>query len=403
MLQELVMPKLGLTMTEGVLAEWRVRPGQPFKAGDVLAVVETDKIASDIEAVSDGVLIETTIPEGETVPVGTPIARWSANGSDGASQPTEMAVAAAPASLAPTAITPPAPDDEPRRILATPLARRRARELGVALANVTGTGPRGRIKLANVEAAALAPRIAVPEPPRACATPPTGERSKPGTLQATMARRLTAAKRDVPHFYLAAEAEVSELLALRERLNADTEAGAPRVSMTHLVLAAVGRALIAMPEMDRVWDDGDIVTLGRGDIGLAVNTSRGLLAPVLRGAAHLTLDRLATAATGLTGRARNGQLGEEDYQGGAISVSNAGMHNVTYMSSIIPPGQSSILGVGSVRSVFRPDDNGAPVLKRELGLVLSADHRLFDGVTALAFLNRIIAGLERPLRLLRGV
>ncbi|WP_035681234.1 2-oxo acid dehydrogenase subunit E2, partial [Azospirillum brasilense] len=114
------------------------------------------------------------------------------------------------------------------------------------------------------------------------------------------------------------------------------------------------------------------------------------------------LDRLAAEAASLTRRARDGRLTEEDFQGGAVTVSNAGMHNVTYMTSIISPGQSSILGVGSVRSVFRPDEAGAPVLKRELGLVLSADHRLFDGVTALAFLNRIIAGLERPLRLLRA-
>lgn len=123
---------------------------------------------------------------------------------------------------------------------------------------------------------------------------------------------------------------------------------------------------------------------------------------MLRGGAHLPLDQLAREAAALTERARNGRLTGEDLQGGAITVSNAGMHNVTFMSSIINPGQSSILGVGSVRSVFRPDESGAPVLKRELGLVLSADHRLFDGVAALAFLNRIIAGLERPLRLLRA-
>lgn len=396
MVRELVMPKLGLTMTEGVLAEWRVQPGQPFRSGDVLVVVETDKIASEVEAESDGVLIETTIPAGETVAVGTPIARWSSNG--GSAEGVDGAPAPAPA---------PARGNGDR-ILATPLARRRARDLGVDLAAVTGSGPRGRIKMADVAAAAQRSAAAAQPPPVPAATvsAPTGERSKPGTMQAAMARRLTAAKRDVPHFYLAAEAEVSELEALRERLNADTESGLPRISMTHLVLAAVGRALAAMPEMDRVWDDGapggEILSLGRGDIGMAVDTPRGLVAPVLQGAAHLPLDRLAADAAALTRRARDGRLTEDDFQGGAITVSNAGMHNVTYMTSIITPGQSSILGVGSIRPVFRPGDTGAPVLKRELGLVLSADHRLFDGVTALAFLNRIIAGLERPLRLLRA-
>ncbi|NUB26195.1 2-oxo acid dehydrogenase subunit E2 [Azospirillum brasilense] len=410
MVRELVMPKLGLTMTEGVLAEWRVSPGQPFRSGDVLLVVETDKIASEVEADSDGVLIETTIPAGETVAVGTPIARWSADGAGAApaAEPVEApAPISAPTPVAANARPQPAPvRANGERILSTPLARRRAEGLGVDLAAVTGSGPRGRIKVADVEAAAQTRPTPQPVPQVPKIETPAGERSKPTTLQATVARRLTAAKRDVPHFYLAAEAEVTELAALRDRLNADTESGLPRISMTHLVLAAVGRALAAMPEMDRVWDDepagGAILSLGRGDIGMAVDTPRGLVAPVLRGAATLPLDRLAAEAASLTRRARDGRLTEEDLQGGAVTVSNAGMHNVTYMTSIINPGQSSILGVGSVRSVFRPDAAGAPVLKRELGLVLSADHRLFDGVTALAFLNRIIAGLERPLRLLRA-
>ena len=408
MLRDLVMPKLGLTMTEGVLAEWRVRPGQPFRSGDVLVVVETDKIASEVEADSDGVLIETTIPAGTTVAVGTPIARWSADG-------VEAAPINAPANAPANARPLPAPvRSNGERILSTPLARRRAEGLGVDLATVAGSGPRGRIKVADVEAAAQKPPVPQPVPQPVARAPkaeaPAGERTKPTPLQATAARRLTAAKRDVPHFYLSAEAEVTELAALRDRLNADAESGLPRISMTHLVLAAVGRALAAMPEMDRVWDDetdgetggGAILSLGRGDIGMAVDTPRGLVAPVLQGAAHLPLDRLAAEAAALTRRARDGRLTEEDFQGGAVTVSNAGMHNVTYMTPIINPGQSSILGVGSVRSVFRPDAAGAPALKRELGLVLSADHRLFDGVTALAFLNRIIAGLERPLRLLRA-
>ncbi|WP_451996707.1 dihydrolipoamide acetyltransferase family protein [Azospirillum argentinense] len=410
MVRELVMPKLGLTMTEGVLAEWRVSPGQPFRSGDVLLVVETDKIASEVEADSDGVLIETTIPAGETVAVGTPIARWSADGAGAAPapEPAEAPVAKpAPTPVAANARPLPAPvRANGERILSTPLARRRAEGLGVDLAMVAGSGPRGRIKVADVEAAAQTRPAPQPAPQAPKVEASVAERSKPTTLQATVARRLTAAKRDVPHFYLAAEAEVTELAALRDRLNADTESGLPRISMTHLVLTAVGRALAAMPEMDRVWDDeppgGAILALGRGDIGMAVDTPRGLVAPVLRGAATLPLDRLAAEAASLTRRARDGRLTEEDFQGGAVTVSNAGMHNVTYMTSIINPGQSSILGVGSVRSVFRPDDAGAPVLKRELGLVLSADHRLFDGVTALAFLNRIIAGLERPLRLLRA-
>ena len=398
MVHDLVMPKLGLTMTEGVLAEWRVQPGQRFKTGDIILVVETDKIASEVEAESDGVLVETTIPAGETVPVGTAIGRWSTDGTAAAAPPPRPAapsVEPPPAAAVPT----PAPSPTPapgERILATPLARRRAKDLGLDLTTITGSGPRGRIKMADVEAAALrAPAEPAPAPK------PAGERQKPSAMQQTMARRLSAAKREVPHFYLAAEAEVAELLALRERLNADA-GGGPRLTLTHFVLAAVGRSLADQPEMDRVWDEGEILTLGNGDVGMAINTPRGLVAPVLRGLTAKPLDRLAAEAAALTETARAGRLSEADFQGGAISVSNAGMHNVTYMTSIINPGQSSILGVGSVRPTFRPDEAGAPVLRRELGLVLSADHRLFDGVTALTFLNRIIAYLERPLRLLRA-
>ncbi|WP_431857619.1 dihydrolipoamide acetyltransferase family protein [Azospirillum sp.] len=408
MVHDLVMPKLGLTMTEGVLAEWRVQPGERFRSGDVILVVETDKIASEVEAESDGVLVETTVPAGETVPVGTAIGRWSA---DGAAAPSPPPPAAAPAAAPPEPAAPSAPAARPvppapgERLRATPLAKRRAKDLGVDLASVTGSGPRGRIKMADVEAAARRAPAAAPEPaepaPAPATAPPAGERQKPSATQQTMARRLSAAKRDVPHFYLAAEAEVSELLTLRERLNADAGSG-PRLTLTHFVLAAVGRSLADQPEMDRVWDEDGIVTLGRGDVGLAVNTPRGLVVPVLRGLTTKPLDRLAAEAAALTETARAGRLTGEDFQGGAISVSNAGMHNVTYMTSIINPGQSSILGVASVRPVFRPDDAGAPVLRRELGLVLSADHRLFDGVTALAFLNRVIAYLERPLRLLRA-
>lgn len=397
MLHDLLMPKLGLTMTEGLLAEWRVQPGQRFRAGEILAVVETDKIASDLEAATDGVFAEAIVAAGQTVPVGTPIARWSADGIVAPAPAPSLALAAGA---------------EPARVLATPLARRMARELGVALASVTGTGPRGRVKAADVEAAAQALQAAAPTAANAehvtaavpesapAAAGVSGARIAPSSLQAAMARRMVAAKRDVPHFYLAAEAELSELLSLRERLNA--EGDLPRLSLTHFVLAAVGRALRAMPEMDRVWDGDAIVALGRGDIGLAVSTERGLVAPVLRGAAHLTLDGLAAAASALTERARTGRLTEAEMTGGAITVSNAGMHNVTYMTAVIPPGQAMILGVGSVREVFRPDAAGAPMLKRELGLVLSADHRILDGVTALSFLNRIMAELQRPLRLLRA-
>jgi pyruvate dehydrogenase E2 component (dihydrolipoamide acetyltransferase) len=216
-------------------------------------------------------------------------------------------------------------------------------------------------------------------------------------MQSTIARRLTQAKQQVPHFYLAAEAEVTRLDALRLELNALP--GYPRITMTHLLAAAVGRALQALPEFNRVWTDDAIVSFDTCDVGVAVNTDRGLLVPVVRDAGRPSFRDLAKATQAAVEKARAGALTGPDMAGGAISISNAGMFNVTYMTPIINPGQSLILGVGSVREVFRPDAEGKPSLRRELGLVLAGDHRIFDGVSGLRFLNAVVLGLEKPLGL----
>ncbi|MCD0501895.1 2-oxo acid dehydrogenase subunit E2 [Bordetella petrii] len=219
------------------------------------------------------------------------------------------------------------------------------------------------------------------------------------TLVQSMARRMTQAKQ-VPHFYLAAEAEVSELQDLRRRLN--EQPGASRLTLNHFVIAAVARALHALPYQNRIWLDDQIVQFDAIDVGVAVSTERGLMAPVLHGLGAASLDDIAGQSDALLERVRGGRATREDMSGGAISVSNAGMFNVTYMTPIINPPQSAILGVGSIRQVFRPDDRGAPALKREMGLVLAADHRLHDGASALKFLNYIIELLQDPYRLLRN-
>ena len=214
-----------------------------------------------------------------------------------------------------------------------------------------------------------------------------------------MARRLSEVKQGVPHFYLAAEAEVTALIALRGTLNA--EAGRPRVTMTTFIVAAVGRALADLPDANTVWMDGELVTFGAADVGVAVNAPQGLYVPVVRDAGRKSIERIAAESRALVERAREGKLTLDEMAGGAFTVSNAGMHNVTYMTPIVNPGQSAVLGVGSVRQVFRPDDEGRPALRQELGLVLAADHRVFDGVSGLELLNGIIGYLESPSGLLR--
>jgi pyruvate dehydrogenase E2 component (dihydrolipoyllysine-residue acetyltransferase) len=375
------MPKLGLTMTEGMVAEWRLRPGDRFAAGDVVVVIETEKIANEIEAPSAGRLDEILVPEGETVAVGTAIARWSLDGAGAAALPRPGEAPKTPQRKT----QPAAPKPADRRVRATPLARRLARERGVDLEALTPSGPRGRVKASDVEAAATTP-IAAP------AARPAG------SYRRAMARRLAEVKPGVPHFYLANEARAERLLDLRAQLNAPSER--PRLSLTHLILAAAARALAEVPAANQVWRDNALAAFDGVDIALAVNTQAGLMVPVLRDLGTDDPYTVRAKAEPLIRRARGGALTADDVGGGALTVSNAGMYDVTYMTSIITPGQSSILAVGAVREVFRPDAHGRPELRREIGLVLSCDHRVLDGVLGLKLLNRIKAYIERPVGLL---
>lgn len=410
------MPKLGLTMTEGLVAEWKVEPGQAFRKGNVLVVIETEKVAFEVEAESDGVMVEIQVSAGKTVPVGDPIARWRVMGTISeekvAIHPPEeetsrlhvgkSAMEDAHPVRIPSAGSPPVQPSP--RIAATPLARRLAHQLRVELATVKGSGPSGRISAEDVKAAAA--HLGMRSGPSTGVGTDRGSpidvgiRAPVDGVHAAMARRLTAVKQEVPHFYLSSEAEVSALLAMRNSLNAD--ANLPKITLNHMVLAAVGRTLLDLPHANKVWVNGDLISYGSTDVGLAVHTSRGLFVPILRGAGLLSLDGVARQATRLVAKAHEGRLLHEDMSGGTITVSNAGMFNVSYLTPIINPGHSAILGVGSLRRLFRPDNEGKPSLRQEIGLVLACDHRVFDGVAGLEILNRIILRLENPLMFLRN-
>ena len=318
--RQLVMPKLGLTMTEGTVLEWPIAEGARFARGAVYLVVETDKTANEVEAPDAGKLLRIIVPQGETVPVGTVLAEWEAE---------------------------------------------------------TGAGE----------------GVAPPAPP---ASPAAHERRwrKANSMELAAARKLLESKQQIPHFYLATEIEVSRLQEMRERWNA--ERAHSRITLTHLLVAAVARAMARHPDANRVWQDEGFVELDGVDVGIAVHTERGLLAPVLRRAESMGLEELARGIGALIDRARAGALRPDDVGGGAITVSNAGMHDVTWMSSIINPGQAAILGVGAERRTFRPGEDGAPRIAREVGVVLSCDHRVLDGVRGLAFLNDVRRALEAP-------
>lgn len=405
-MSEIVMPKFGLTMTEGLIAAWRRKPGEPFRQGDVLFEVETEKVTNEVEAAADGVLAEILAPEGATVPVGTVIARL-AGGTSTVPSP------AAPSPAAPTrgedapsarklmaehgvsreAVEASGRDgrvmkEDVLRVIATPLARRIARQEGINLSQVAGSGPGGRIKAADVEGAKALP-----------APSPTAL-AQPDSVRAATARRVQAAKRDIPHFYLTRHIDIRALAALRAALNAD--AGRAKLSVTHMLVKAAGLALAAHPGLNRVWLPDGILALDTVGVGIVAETPQGLRIPVLDRADALALDDLALAANGLLERARNAALTSADVSGGAISISNVGMHGADTLTPIINPPQAMILGVGAEQQLFRPDAAGQPELRREIVLTLAADHRLIDGADAARFLATLAGLLETPLALLRA-
>lgn len=400
--REFLMPKLGLTMTEGVVADWIVQPGGAFGVDDAVFVVETDKVANEIPAEAPGTLHEIVVAAGETVPVGTVLGYWE-DGTQGAQTDTRTANSTLPPPRSDISTALPATSpvraqysDPAIRVIASPLARRLAQQRGISLVELQGSGPKGRIVARDIEAATGKTSSATREQPQEPA--PRHELVRPTSLQSTIARRLTQGKQETPHFYLTLDVEVSRLVALRREINDGGEG--PRLTLNHFVMLAVARALRSLPEANRVWTNDGILAFGRIDVGVAVSTERGLLAPAVCDVGDASIAELARRLDAVTSRARAGTLLPQDNGSPAITVSNAGMHNVTYMTSIINPGQAMILGVGSIKEVFRPDAAGQPTLCREMGLVLSADHRITDGVAALSFLNAIARLLEQPARLL---
>lgn len=394
MRRPLLVPKLGLTMTEGSLVEWLVQPGARFEAGQALFVIESEKAGVEVPAEAAGTLLEVNAPIGTPLLVGTVIGYWDDGGAkEGAVEATTVPSHAAPVPAMVSNV----------RIPVTPLARRVARQRGIDLASVTGSGPRGRIRVRDLDT--LPAAVAIGSAPARVAVPSSavpscaaGQLRAATTTEQVIARRLTQSKRDIPHFYLSVETEVSRLLALREEINALGDGY--RLTINHFVLAAVGRALKDMPEVNSVWTEAGILSLDETDVGMAVNTDHGLMVPVLRDLGRAPLAGVAEQAQATASQARAARLAPADMVGGAITVSNAGMHDVSHMASIINPSQSMILGVGSVRQLFRPDAAGQPLLQREIGLVLSADHRVLDGVRALRFLKCVTGYLEQPLRLM---
>ncbi len=404
------MPEVAANATEAVLAGWLVAENVEFAATDPIASVETEKAVVDVEAESAGVLLKTLVPSGAQVEVGAPIAVLGAPGE--AVEDLGVVLVALGVAVATAPVVPERRDvpesavasTPARRIFASPLARKIANDAGLAIDDLPGTGPRGRILRRDVEAALAAaaptpvaevrgaPATSLETTPPATAT--AGE--VPHThLRRAIATRLTESKQTAPHFYMRATVRAEALVALRAEINA----GEVKVSLNDLVVKAVAAAGRVVPEMNVVWTPDAVRTFDSVDIAVAVATDRGLVTPVLRDVTSLPVSAVAERVRDLAARARDGKLKQDELEGGTISVTNLGMYGVEEFAAIINPPHAAILAVGAVRDEAVVED-GAVVPGKRMTVTLSVDHRPVDGVVAARWLAALTDLLEHPVRIL---
>ncbi|HUC16862.1 MAG TPA: pyruvate dehydrogenase complex dihydrolipoamide acetyltransferase [Acetobacteraceae bacterium] len=445
----ILMPALSPTMTEGTLARWLKKEGDPVKAGDVIAEIETDKATMEVEAVDEGVLGKIIVPDGTAgVAVNAPIAVLLGEGETLADAPAPPPAASsapspspapAPASPAPTAAAPPqAPilasppaalqkgngaTAPPGRIFASPLARRMAAQAGLELAALKGSGPNGRIVRTDIEAAlarapatsaaatAAAPALAqasappmAAKPPAAAPTPITApHRLVPHTtMRRVIARRLTESKQTIPHFYLSTDIALDALLKLRGDLNsrsAKEGAGAFKLSVNDLIIKATAITMTRVPRVNASYTEEGIAEYEDIDISVAVAIPDGLITPIIRQADRKGLAAISNEMKDLISRAKAGKLKPEEFQGGGFSISNLGMYGVREFTAVINPPQGAILavGAGEQRPVVK---DGALAIATMMTCTLSVDHRVIDGALGAEWLSAFKAILEDPLSLM---
>jgi pyruvate dehydrogenase E2 component (dihydrolipoamide acetyltransferase) len=415
------MPAALAGVTEGAIQTWMLGQGDTVAAGQPLAEIETEKAVVEFASDTAGTLARVLVQPGENVPVGAPIAVILAAGEGDDAVDAALAeagVAAAPAPVAEPAPvasqTSPAvdvvvaspPEEQGSRTFASPIVRRLARERGVDLASLTGTGPGGRIVRRDLDSA---PRVE--ERPAEPATPRVEERpaepaasrdpATPITIPLTpmrraIARRLTESKSTVPHFYVTAHCRVDRLLELRRQVN---EAAPQKVSVNDFVLKAVAGALGEVPAANAVWGGDHITRYSGVDLAVAVAVEGGLLTPVVRAADRLTLVEVAATVSDLAERARAGRLKQDELEGGAFSVSNLGMYGVDEFSAILNPPQSGILAVAAAKE--QPVvDAGVLGVGTVMTVTLSADHRVIDGAVAAEWMAAFVRRIENPVSVL---
>ncbi len=439
----ILMPALSPTMEKGNLAKWLKKEGDKIKSGDVIAEIETDKATMEYEATDEGTLAKIVVPEGtQDVAVNAVIAVMVAEGEDAkaasagapkaaapaakaqekkaepiaaASAPQAAAPAAAPGAKAPAA-------DHGARVFASPLAKRLAKEAGIDLSRVSGSGPHGRVVARDIEDAKTGKGAMKPAVASAPASPATsGSAIAPAMsdkqilglyeegsyelvphdgMRRTIAQRLTASTQTVPHFYLTMDCDIGRLLTAREEINSAApkdKDGKPayKLSVNDFVIKALALALQRIPEANVSWSEGGMLKHKHSDIGVAVALPGGLITPIIRAAELKSLSVIANEGKDLIARARGKKLKPHEYQGGTSSVSNLGMYGIKDFTAVINPPQSTILAVGAAeeRAVVR---NGQIVPAHIMSVTLSCDHRSVDGALGAELIGAFKRLIENP-------
>ena len=423
----ILMPALSPTMEEGTLAKWLVKEGDRIKSGDLIAEIETDKATMEFEAVDEGIIGKLLVSEGsEGVKVNSPIAIVLDDGED--LKVNEIAKPVIEAELAnpeviteeileiktPSKNTAQAPNS---RIFATPLARRLAREKGIDLGSISGSGPHGRIvktdildvslPQANTNKEGLANAVLKTNVQQASGSSVTNvyadrefKEIPLNSMRRTVANRLTEAKQNIPHFYLRKEARIDELLRVRARLNAHLAEKNNKLSINDFIIKSCASALQSVPTANAIWAEDKILQLKPSDVAVAVSVEDGLFTPVIRDTETKSLSNISKEMKELAEKARSKKLMPNEYQGGSFSISNLGMFGVDNFDAVINPPHGAILAVGRVLRKPIVNEDETISVANLMSLTLSVDHRVIDGALGAQLLGAITKYLEEPVLML---
>jgi pyruvate dehydrogenase E2 component (dihydrolipoamide acetyltransferase) len=445
---EIIMPKAGDAMTEGKVVRWYKQPGDPVKKGEAVAEIETDKVNLDLEAEESGVLGQHAAKEGEMVPVGGILARTLAEGEK---DEAPAAAAKAPAEekpakqdagdapqrrttdrkesykhttgeyqeaieqrgprrdrTAPESAASESQQESGDRKRSSPLARRMARELGVDLGSVQGSGPRGRIVAADIRDAGTGAQAAKPAAPAKAAAPELRQPVAAGVpmletkiipltaMRRTIAKRLGESIGPIPHFFLTADLDVTELMSMRQQMIEITGA---KISLNDFIVRAIALALRHHPMVNASWGEDAITQHGEIHVGIAVATADGLITPVIREADTKSVGDIAAEVRVLADKAKNRKLKPEEYQGSTFTISNLGAWGINEFTAIINPPNAAILAIGAAEARPVADANRQVVVRDRMKVTMSCDHRLIDGAVGAEFLKTLRTYIEQPLRL----